>query len=139
MTAEDLIERMQELRMYVCISLPTDGGYRTESVELEHLIEFVERSHKHIAALYGINEQQYRKFLESKGIVRCTAICQDGRDCGNSVAECWAADEWVQMQGKFCAQHRRRETRRRKRHEQAQTEAVQPETDPPFPSGVLNS
>jgi hypothetical protein len=138
MTAEELIEQMQKLRMYVCISLPTEGGCRTEQVKLENLIEFIERSHKHIAEIYGITEQQYRKFLETGGIVRCTAICKDGRDCGNSVAECWTPDEWLELKGKFCVQHRRRETRRRKRREQAE-KAAQPETDPPFPSGVLNS
>lgn len=113
MTAEELIARMEALRMCVCISLPTAGGCFTEDVKLEDLIEFVERSHKHIAALYGITEQQYRKFLETERRVSCSAICRDGRVCGNTVAECWTPDEWLKMQGKFCAQHRPRQYKRR--------------------------
>lgn len=103
----EFLNKLKEMKVTFCVSVPHQFGQVTHFAEPQELISFIEDPVKLYADHYGVSKAQYLSWANEEFSVHCAGETSKGKQCKNIVKGGSNIEprKWVEMQGEYCMVH----------------------------------
>lgn len=101
------IEAMYQAGIRFAGSIRAPWGGETVTITPSDVPAYVSDPDKYAATIHGVSKEVYLQWVESDGMMQCSAKTASGSQCKNHVsgASQRTMEEWLAIRGEFCAVH----------------------------------
>lgn len=101
------IQTLASAKVELVVNYKTVWGGSTVVLEPSDVGAFLRDRDQWVADSLGVSKQQYLDWIESGGTPRCGATTKEGHRCKNYVSGGIQRDidDWVRLEGGYCAVH----------------------------------